>query len=42
MTSRLHASAVPPPQEDGFGLWRDRSPDALEIEKSLRQEWYQL
>ena len=42
MTSRLHASAVPPPQEDGFGLWRDRSQDALEMEESFRQEWSQL
>ena len=42
MTTRLHASAVLPPHEDVFGLWRDRSQDALEMEESLRQEWSQL
>ncbi len=41
MTARLHASAVPPPHEEVFGLWRDRSQDALEMEESLRQEWSQ-
>jgi hypothetical protein len=38
----LDASAVPPPHEEVFGLWRDRSQDALEMEESLRQEWSQL
>jgi hypothetical protein len=42
VTARLPASAVPPPHEDVFGLWRDRSQDALEMEESSRQEWSQL
>ena len=41
MTARLHASAVPPPHEEVFGLWRDRLQDALEMEETLRQEWSQ-
>jgi hypothetical protein len=38
MPDRPEVDRLPPPHEEVFGLWCDRSQDALEMEESLRQE----